>query len=623
MAYTWEQAKKAMDNIIGAKEEWQIANNVKSADSNKRMKEAENKARKYYNELSQNGYGTVASNLQSKNLTDSKKYADVYYTKTGRSSFRPYMSEKGKQYNLSQEDVDKLITYDSDTGEVIFAGKNIGKPDGVVDGSSYYKPEYLETVWSNYVTDNGINRTNDQLAGANSEGVINKINKAFNIQQDDRDVMLQKTGRLEDYNYEHNPYESEIGKSIMNKYKYLGDNASGDAVADGAASNSGNVDSFSAANAARQQLAFTTAGQEAVLADFNSRVANARGILSDLGVFLQNNQDNMYRTTALQQNEAQRLAENAEAKKLNEQQIESNKYDNWMKEAEITGYVPVALANRYNPYLNEDGTLKDASIDYNARLTQLENQLNNETNPDRKAAIEQNIRWNNDARAAKVQLPEYKQYAGDRPVIYSGSQESANMKLTKAQIQNALDLAKMGNESAERINTENVNAQMQMNADNNRSERYKASKTPIDPSDLVPYISIDDSKWSDSTLDNEIKNENGGGYKTGEYGLDYYGVKLIKGLRSRISKEFGGIVDWSNDDEVNQFLNMVEDESTKAHVEIGQLQKVFNYLGISITASDWFEDREEDYTKKDNSASWSNGVKKIGTYTSDKQDDSK
>lgn len=53
---------------------------------------------------------------------------------------------------------------------------------------------------------------------------------------------------------------------IMQTYKYKGGEAAKNELAGGASGNSGNIDSYAAANAARQQLAFTNAGHEAARA---------------------------------------------------------------------------------------------------------------------------------------------------------------------------------------------------------------------------------------------------------------------------------------------------------------------------------------------------------------------
>jgi hypothetical protein len=61
---------------------------------------------------------------------------------------------------------------------------------------------------------------------------------------------------------------------IMQTYKYKGGEAAKDQLAGGASGNSGNIDSYAAANAARQQLAFTNAGHEAARAAAQQNFGN-------------------------------------------------------------------------------------------------------------------------------------------------------------------------------------------------------------------------------------------------------------------------------------------------------------------------------------------------------------
>ena len=58
-----------------------------------------------------------------------------------------------------------------------------------------------------------------------------------------------------------NPFETETGKSIMESYGIKGNNAAANGVATVASGNGGNIDSFAAANAKNQQLAYKNAGQ--------------------------------------------------------------------------------------------------------------------------------------------------------------------------------------------------------------------------------------------------------------------------------------------------------------------------------------------------------------------------
>ena len=345
--------------IISEKSKYEAGD--KNQDENEKLK-ARTAAQQYYDRLKKYGYDTVANNLSARNFADSQKYAKDYYVKTGRVTPREYLVQKGKAYNINPGDVNSLISYDGATGEVTFAGKNIGKPDGMADNKSWYKSDYLDKVWDNYIKDNGISRTEDQLAGVNSEEIRDKINRSFGTAESDRKYLIDQNNEFMKYNYNHNPYETDIGKSIMDRFNYLGGVASGNAVADGAAANSGNIDSFSAANAARQKLAFETAGTKAVLDDFNSRLDNAQKRLTDMGVTLSGIRDSMQKDISLQQSEAQRNFDNGQQKALNRQNIENDKVTNLKTKADVTGYVPAEWAMTDDPFfanfLDEKGKLK-------------------------------------------------------------------------------------------------------------------------------------------------------------------------------------------------------------------------------------------------------------------------
>ncbi len=77
-------------------------------------------------------------------------------------------------------------------------------------------------------------------------------------------------------------------KGIMEQYKLLGGDAAQGELAGGAAGNSGNIDSFSRANANRQQLAFTTAGIDQALAAANQNQSNWQNVFDRMTVHLAN-----------------------------------------------------------------------------------------------------------------------------------------------------------------------------------------------------------------------------------------------------------------------------------------------------------------------------------------------
>ena len=148
---------------------------------------------------------------------------------------------------------------------------------------------------------------------------------------------FEKHNEVYDYIMNTNPFETSEGKAIMGKYDLAGLKGRDNAVASGGASNGGNIDSYAAANALRQQASLVNQGQMAVLDAHKQKIDNARGILSDIGVNIDRvfNQDE--------------TAKNNNVARLSEQ-------------ANVTGYTPsewvIANDDVYKTYLNADGTFK-------------------------------------------------------------------------------------------------------------------------------------------------------------------------------------------------------------------------------------------------------------------------
>ena len=258
-------------------------------------------------------------------------------------------------------------------------------------------------IVKNFLKNNTAPTTTPETPKPDTTTISGKINDLYGIQKSDRETMAGKYDKLEDYNYNHNPYESEIGKSIMEDYKFKGKTASDNAVASGGASNGGNIDSYAAANANRQQLAFTNAGKQAVLDDFNTRLNHAKDILKNLGDYQQNQDKGMQTTIGLQQTEEQRVFENDETKK-------NNQVDRDVKTSEVTGYVPESMSYANNPYLNDDGTVKNVhTTDFSLIINNAEKALATETDPDKIRDLKQTIDWAEQARLIKTEMDEYEQ----------------------------------------------------------------------------------------------------------------------------------------------------------------------------------------------------------------------
>lgn len=210
--------------------------------------------------------------------------------------------------------------------------------------------------------------TNTELINKNNNGVYQKVGQLWGTQTNDREMMTGKYDKLEGTAYS-NPFETEEGKAIIGKYDLDAMQGRNNEVASGGALNGGNIDSFAAANALRQQAALTAKGQEMALTAHNNKINNVKGILSDLGVYLQNQDAGMHKTIGIQQEEGQRLFENNETAKNNETARLS-------EQANVTGYVPNEWTIKndavYSEFLNADGTFKPEkeNIDIQALINQ-------------------------------------------------------------------------------------------------------------------------------------------------------------------------------------------------------------------------------------------------------------
>lgn len=171
------------------------------------------------------------------------------------------------------------------------------------------------------------------------------------------EVNRENAGLFDKYNesYEDitktNPFKTDEAKAILGKYDLAGLQGRDNAVAKGGASNGGNIDSYAAANAMRQQAGLVNQGQMAVLEARQQKINNIRGILSDMGVNIDRvfNQDE--------------TSKNNEVARLSEQ-------------ANVTGYTPnewiIKNDDIYKQFLNEDGTFKTEKegVDIQALINQ-------------------------------------------------------------------------------------------------------------------------------------------------------------------------------------------------------------------------------------------------------------
>ena len=461
MAYNPYAAVNAIYNLKG---QWTEAD--KSGDA-KKKKEAEKTAKEYYKELQKNGYGNVADSLSSASYADSKRINDAW-SKFGKTNGTDYIKSLGKSYGMSDNDINNLMSYDGITGQMTLGGTAIGTPDAMVDGVSYWNDtSKIDSAFNDYITRSGTAKSNSAL-----------------ISQENQKLFDRLAGEYEDLKNE-NPFETEVGKSILDKYSLAGFNGRENELASAGASNGGNIDSFAAANALRQQASLVTQGRDAALAAHQQRIDNARALLSDMGVHI----DRVYNQDETSKN---------------------NQVARDVSVSEVTGVVPESMAYASNPYFNADGTLADAyntaEFDANGGFQRIINDANEKlkttTNSAERANLEATVKYATQARAYKIKnSPAHGKYA--HTLTVTAPEETASYKLGNKEIDSQVKMNSDNIASNEKLTEAQINAEKQMNAANNASNERVASMKNDEGGDS--YTSAELEKIRTSKNGKEVK----------------------------------------------------------------------------------------------------------------------
>lgn len=193
----------------------------------------------YYNNLRNNGHGKTADELAGVDYTGS---LDIL-----------------KGFNPTQEYGD---WYDNLVGQKI---EEASKP---------VRSETVDQILSAYQQNNNV------LNGPISTDANGNVVSGLNI-----DHYNTGKGQL-DYINNLDLTKQPWYDNLMAQYQLGGQSAAKGALASGAAGNSGNIDSYAAANANRQQLAFTTAGTQAALDVLANQLAAYQNMYNSMGTHL-------------------------------------------------------------------------------------------------------------------------------------------------------------------------------------------------------------------------------------------------------------------------------------------------------------------------------------------------
>lgn len=456
--------RQLVNNILGKKNEWDNA-----TDDNARQRISQS-AQKYYEQLRNSGDSVLADNLSSRNSVDARKYADDFYKMLGKTQARPYLTSKGKAYGLSDDAINKAITFDESTNTVFLGGKSLGTPHSIVNGTSYWDQAKLDDAWNGYVKDNGLNKTLKNQFSDDKNKYYDMVERLWALNNDDKKELFDE--------YKKSPFSTDEAKEIMKYFGIEADNAALNVAANAAASNGGNIDSFAAANARRNRQATISRGLMTAL-DYNDRkwgkmsdatkdhLSTALGILQNLGVNVNNFANTSINwETADANNELTR----ANAREVDARTTAANtesEIAKWRAVSDITGKVSSDLAGANNPYLNYDGTLnpKYKDINFQERIEYLE-----ANNPD--GRYDDLIRELKEARIGKMNTysDEYEQYFNQGNVASPNNQHSgalnADMQTKENDRALSKELAQMGydNEEKEREWQSGENAEDRQNS---------------------------------------------------------------------------------------------------------------------------------------------------------------
>ena len=318
-------------------------------------------------------------------------------------------------------------------------------------------------VETNNLKSNEINREN--------AGLFDKYNQSY----DD----LTKT----------NPFETDTAKAILAKYDLAGLQGRDNAVASGSATNGGNIDSYAAANAMRQQASLVNQGQMAVLDAHQQKIDNVRGLLSDMGV----NIDRVF-------NQDETAKNNDVARKS--------------EIASVTGYTPTEWTIQnddvYSTYLNADGSFKEEMKDIDIQALINSAKASGDTDTAKKLAV---------VRGRKIlsNYGQFGQYSNQGDISYMSPQITEAAR--KANLENETALKSLGIEadlSKYGIDANNKNALDQIYANTNAQKELleletllKGGNTSVFTSDQTKEVDKVVSQINEKLKSNAQSNPNG------------------------------------------------------------------------------------------------------------------
>lgn len=327
---------------------------------------------------------------------------------------------------------------------------------------------------------NGITQPDAATQAANGQA-LNNMNALFGAVMGNNQQIQQDSGKLNDLISQYmgeqtaryddlydwlkntNYYDTDTAKNIMSYYNAQGGKAANEATAEGMAQNSGNIDSYAAANALRQQLDFTNAGNQAVLNQYNAQAGNMLDTLKALGVDVGDAQDRMLGLLGGNQAYNAELAGQynagaADILGLINQNAQAGNTAAIDALNSLLGLYEAGMNNDTNRYLGQLDTAGDILANRDT-LESTERQLS--------AANANNLEMLNaelasNERISANELAQALEIAG------------INRELTLAELENAYKIAREGNESNEKISANELAEALRQIEINAEVDKYVA-----------------------------------------------------------------------------------------------------------------------------------------------------
>lgn len=244
--------------------------------TNKDYQQYQKEAMGYYDELVANGYVNQAEILAQSGYRDALDYLNNSgYKPDSEVELDEWVDNIGKVSTGDKSPVNEQYSSWMDDLMGVGTGKTTG---GTTDQLSSWLDDMasLSTGKTSPQTSDAVSQLMNQWF-ADNQTYIDRSGELHNAGLSGLDSLL---------NYDYT--KQSFYQPIMDTYNLYGDNSANGQLASGASTNGGNIDSYAAANAARQQLAFTNAGHQAALA----AAAQNQGSYLDLyGMMGDNNSD--------------------------------------------------------------------------------------------------------------------------------------------------------------------------------------------------------------------------------------------------------------------------------------------------------------------------------------------